>query len=256
MGQDQRGTGSSEPYGGGVSGLQIIMALSVMFVMASVQGSVGFGQNLLAAPLLLQIDESLVPGSIVVAAATTNLMLFLRERGEVDYELAVPAIIGRVPGAIVGAIVVASASTNTLSLIVACSVFGVVALSALGGAPKKNRALLGSAGLLSGFTGTTSSIGGPFVALAMSGAPGPTLRSSMGIYFASGSVMTISLLIWSGVIDREVAINGLIMIPAALLGFYSSRWFVPILDRGYTRPAIMTLSTIAAILLLVRFWLV
>ena len=87
----------------------------------------------------------------------------------------------------------------------------------------------------------------------MSGAPGPILRSSMGIYFVSGSVTALGLLTWTGVLDGAAAVNGLILLPGVLLGFYCSKWFVPILDRGYTRQAVMTLSTIAAVLLLVRF---
>lgn len=227
----------------------------VMFVAATVQGSVGFGQNLLAAPVLLQIDESLVPAPIMVAAFAMNISLYVRERSEVDYQLAVPAIAGRFPGAVVGAFVVAAVSTQVLSIIVALAVFAVVLLSAFGGVPKPTRSLLGVAGLVSGFTGTTTSIGGPFAALAMSGAPGPTLRASMGLFFMAGSVMTLTLLAVAGVLDGEALQTGLMLMPAVLLGFYCSRWFIPILDRGYTRPAVLTLSTIAAILLVIRITL-
>lgn len=235
-----------------MSTTQLILAMLVMFVAAIVQGSVGFGQNLLAAPVLLQIDESLVPAPIMVGAFAINTGLYLRERGAVDYELAGPAIVGRLPGAIVGAIVVSLISATALSIIVALAVFAVVLLSALGAVPKPTRALLGTAGLVSGFTGTTTSIGGPFVALAMTSAPGPTLRSSMGIYFMAGSVMTLSLLAITGVLDGQALRTGLLLMPAILLGFFCSRWFVPILDRGYTRPAVFALSTIAAVLLIVR----
>lgn len=238
-----------------VSVWQILAACAVMYVAATVQGSVGFGQNLLAAPMLLQIDESLVPAPIMIAAVLTNTTLFVRERGHVDLNLSLPAIIGRVPGSLVGAVVVAAVSAKVLGLVVAVAVFAVVLLSAFGPESNRSRTVLGGAGLLSGFTGTTTSIGGPFVGLAMAGVPGPVLRSSMGLYFMSGSAVSLAALTISGVLDgAALRIGALLLVPVAL-GVWSSRWFVPILDRGYTRQAILTLSTIAAVLLVIRLLL-
>jgi len=231
---------------------QIIAAVVVMYVAATVQGSVGFGQNLLAAPILLQIDESLVPAPIMVAVIVTNISLFVREHDDVDIKLVGPAIIARVPGAVLGALVVASVSPTVLGLIVAVAVFAVVLISAFGPEPSRSWQLVGSAGLVSGFTGTTTSIGGPFVALAMSGVPGPVLRSSMGLYFMSGSVVSLTALTLSGVLDLAALRTGVLLFVPVALGVWSSRWFVPILDRGYTRAAIFTLSTIAAVLLVLR----
>lgn len=238
-----------------VSGTQLLLAMLVMFAAASIQGSVGFGQNLLAAPILFQIDEMLVPAPIMVAATVTNLSMYVRERNNVDLALAGPAIIGRLPGAIIGAFVVAAVSAQVLSIIVALAVFAVVLLSAFGGTPAPSRPLLGGAGLVSGFTGTTTSIGGPFVALAMSSAPGPTLRSSMGLYFIAGSVTTLTMLAIAGVLDGQALKAGLLLMPAVLGGFYCSRWFIPFLDRGYTRHAVLALSSLAAVLLVVRIGL-
>lgn len=235
---------------------QIIAAFVVMYVAATVQGSVGFGQNLLAAPMMLQIDESLVPAPIMVAVVVTNVTLFLRERGHVDLKLAGPAIVARVPGAIAGAMLVATVSATVLGLVVAAAVFAVVLISAFGPEPSRSPQLLAGAGLVSGFTGTTTSIGGPFVALAMAGVPGPVLRSSMGLYFMCGSAVSLTALTLSGVLDGEALRTGLLLAPAVAVGVWSSRWFVPILDRGYTRPAIFTLSTLASVLLVIRLlWL-
>ena len=52
-----------------------LLVTVVMFVGAGIQGGVGFGMNLIAAPILLLIDPRLVPGPAVLAAAviTDNL---------------------------------------------------------------------------------------------------------------------------------------------------------------------------------------
>jgi uncharacterized membrane protein YfcA len=40
----------------------LVLAVVVVAVSAAVQGAIGFGLNLLAVPVLLLIDPSLVPG--------------------------------------------------------------------------------------------------------------------------------------------------------------------------------------------------
>lgn len=231
---------------------QIALAIFVMFVAAAVQGSIGFGQNLLAAPVLLQIDPQLVPSPIIVAAFATNFLLFVRERQHVDLGLAVPAIIGRIPGAMVGAAVVAVVSTRALSIVVACIVLGVVAMSLAGLKGRPSRQLLFAAGAVAGFSGTTSSIGGPPVGIAMQHESGPVLRSSMGAYFVVGSIFSMLFLSIGGELGSDDAVLGLFLLPGVLTGFFSSRWFVPFVDRGRTRGAVLSLATIAALLLLVR----
>src|SRR5690606_17755869 len=63
-GADVRRAGAgrwSVPSSPSMSATQLILALVVLFVGSAIQGSVGFGLNLFAAPLLVLIDPGLVP---------------------------------------------------------------------------------------------------------------------------------------------------------------------------------------------------
>ena len=51
-----------------------LIAAAVLFVGAAIQGGLGFGMNLIAAPLLLLLDPRMVPGpSIGTAVVMTAL---------------------------------------------------------------------------------------------------------------------------------------------------------------------------------------
>ncbi len=65
---------------------------------AAVQGSVGFGLNLLAAPLLVLIDARLVPGPVLVAAIALVAVMSWRERHAIDFGGLRWALLGRLAG--------------------------------------------------------------------------------------------------------------------------------------------------------------
>lgn len=232
--------------------IEWVAVWGIVSVAACVQGSVGFGLNLLAAPLLVQVNHELVPAPLLVAAASVNTMMVLRERTAIDYPLILPAVFGRIPGAFLGLALLLWVDERDIGYVVAAVVLAAVVANAVGPQVTPTRRLMAAAGGLGGFTGTAAAIGGPPVALALSGQGGPAVRGSMGLYFISGSVVTISLLLVGGILDREGILTGLEMIPAMLVGFYCSRYVVPFLDHGRTRPTILIVSAIAAISVVVR----
>src|SRR5438034_6678902 len=59
----------------GVTPLQVLLAALAMAVGALVQGAVGFGASLVAAPLLVLVDVRLVPGPIGIASLTLNFLI-------------------------------------------------------------------------------------------------------------------------------------------------------------------------------------
>lgn len=232
--------------------IEWIAVWGIVSVAACTQGSVGFGLNLLAAPLLLQVNHELVPAPLLVAAASVNTMMVLRERTAIDMPLIVPAIFGRIPGAFLGLGLLLWVDERDIGYVVAGVVLLVVVANIVGPQVSPTRRLMAAAGGLGGFTGTAAAIGGPPVALALSGQTGPAVRGSMGLYFISGSVVSISLLLVGGILDGEGIVMGLGMIPAMLIGFSCSRFVIPFLDRGRTRPTILVVSTIAAGSLITR----
>lgn len=225
---------------------------AVMVVGATIQGAVGFGLNIMAAPIVIQFDESLVPGGLLVGGLTMALLVGLRDRSHVNLGAAGWALIGRFPGVLVAAVAVASVGRWGLSLIMAIVVLGAVAISVSGlHIPlRKSTSVVG--GAVSGFSGTATSIGGPPIALALQDLPGPVLRSTLATFLGFGVVMSLSVLAVVGEFDFADFEASFILLPPVLVGFFLSFPLAPVLDRGYTRPAVLTISTVSATVLLIR----
>ena len=225
----------------------LIVAVGCLF-----QASIGFGANLIAQPLVYQFEPDLVPGSVLVATASLSVLVLRRERQAVEIRPIAVGLAGAVLGIALGIVVVAWASASALAVLIALCVLAMVAIMAAGLTLPRSRGNLFAAGALGGFGSLTAGIGGPPLALLYASADGPRIRSFLSGYFLVTSVITFAGLTLAGRFGVDQLIDGLALVPAAIVGFLLSTPLLPVVDRGVTRPAILIASAAAAMLLLVR----
>ncbi|NNC80704.1 MAG: sulfite exporter TauE/SafE family protein [Acidimicrobiales bacterium] len=229
-----------------------VAAFIVIVVATTVQSSIGFGANLIAMPTLALFAPQLVPAAALLAISTMNVFMLRREHTALEVSPIANALVGRVIGTAIAVFVLAQVSEDRLDAVIGVSVLGLVAATAYGGAPERTRATMLGAGTISGFTAGTAGIGGPPVALMFQKAKGASIRASMGAFFVVGTIITLIGLVIAGELGADEARWGVSLVPAAVVGFFLSGPLLPVVDRGYTRPAILILSAAAAIVLLVR----
>jgi uncharacterized membrane protein YfcA len=235
-----------------VSVAEAVLAALIFAVGAAVQGAVGFGANLVAAPLLVLLEEGFVPGPVVVASAVLNVLLAWRSgRGDVDPTVHV-AIGGQIVGSLAAGAVIAMLPADALSVVFAVLVLLAVAISLRGRRLSPTRPHLAGAGLASGFMGTISGIGGPPIALAYLRLSAAALRATLAFYFLAGNLIAIPTLILVGSLGTEDLDACAVLVPGAVLGFLASGWLARHADRGTVRPIVLGLSTAAAVAVIVR----
>jgi len=235
-----------------MSGWEYAIVFVVMVMGATIQGSLGFGLNIMAAPTVIQFDDSLVPGGLLVGGLTMTVLVALRDRRDLNFGTAWWALLGRFPGVILGVMAVASVGRWGLSLIMGVVVLGAVLLSASGLHIPLRRPTTIAGGAVSGFSGTATSIGGPPIALVLQDLPGPVLRSTLATFLGFGVLMSLVLLSAVGEFGFGDFEASLILLPPILIGFFLSFPLAPVLDRGYTRPAVLIVSAVSATVLLIR----
>ncbi len=232
--------------------VELMLAMSAVATGACLQGSLGFGLGLLAAPSLVLIDPALVPGPLLAMGVPLTMLIAWRERSSLDFASIRWAVVGRFPGSIAGSLAVAALTQRWLAVAFALSILAAVGLSTAGLSVDLNGRNLFLAGVVSGVMGTATSVGGPPIALVYQRSSGPELRASMAAFVVFGaffSLISLTAVGEFGIIDIRRA--G-ILIPAVLAGFALSRWTNRFLDNGYTRPAVLVFAGASAMSILVR----
>jgi hypothetical protein len=236
-----------------MSGIDLALASVVVAVGATVQGSIGFGLNVVAAPLLALISTDLVPGPALVAAFVLATLIGIRDRGGIDRAGFGWLFLGRLPGAVGAAVLVGSLPDRGIGIALASTVLAAVAMSVAGWSLQRTPGTLVAVGLVSGVMGTISSVGGPPVAMLYQDARGRELRGTLSAILAVGALTSAGLLAAFGRFGREESMVSLALLPGVLLGFLLSKWSAPFVDRGRIRPLVLGFSALAAIAALVRY---
>lgn len=227
--------------------LEIVIVTVVVGIGAAVQGGVGFGMNLIAAPILAVLDPDLVPGPALVAALLLTILVAVRERASIDRRGVTFALAGRVPGTVVGALVISSISEDGVAVTVGLAVLLAVALNVAHLGLRPNPPTLFTAGVVSGFASTVSSVGGPPMAVVYADEPGPVVRGSLSFIFVIGATMSLVALVAVGDFGQEEALASLWLLLPGTLGFLASRRVAGHVDRGTTRTAVLVVALLGAV---------
>ncbi|MGH3655028.1 MAG: sulfite exporter TauE/SafE family protein [Micromonosporaceae bacterium] len=232
--------------------LAMVLAGITVLLGSVIQGSVGFGMALVAAPCMMLLDPSLMPGSLLMVACALALFGVVRDWRHVDWSGFGWALAGRVPGSVGGAWLVVAASPRLLGAVVGGIVLAAVVLTARTVEIPIRRESLLTAGAFSGVTATSTAIGGPVVALLYQHAPGPRVRGTLGMFFLAGTLFSLSALGVAGELDARELMAGGLMLPFMAVGLAASVPLRRYLDNGRLRWAVLAIAAGSAVVLLVR----
>ncbi|MEU7884255.1 TSUP family transporter [Microbispora bryophytorum] len=217
----------------------LLIAGVAVFTGAVVQGGVGFGLGLVAAPLITLLDPSVMPGAVQVVNMAMPLFTLAREWRRAEWRGAGWALLGRLPGSAIGALVVVYVSTATLGVLVGVMVLVAVVLTARAVSVPRNGATLTAAGF-----------GGPPIALVYQSARGPQIRATLALFFCVSAAQSLVIL---AVLDRlpgRALAAGAALVPFVVLGFAVSGPLRRYLDGGRVRTAVLAVAAVSACALL------
>jgi uncharacterized membrane protein YfcA len=231
----------------------LVVATLIVALGALVQGSIGFGLNVVGAPLLVLVDTRFVPGPTLVAALVLTLLVYVRERGSVDARGFWWIFAGRIPASVGAAFLVSALPPRGIAFALSGIVLIAVVVSVAGWHVKRTPTNLVAGGAVSGVFSTLSSVGGPPIAMLYQDATGSELRGTLAAVFAIGAVVSIGLLAAVGHFGmREIDLS-LELVPGVCIGFACSRFANRFLDRRSLRGPVLILCAISAIAAVVRY---
>lgn len=197
----------------------VLTAIFLIFLGSFVQTAIGFGLAIVAAPLLFQLSPDYVPAPICLVALFISILNALKHRANVSIGGLKMALIGRVPGSIAGGMLLLVVSTDVLSLWLGFLVLFAVMVSMLPFRIEPTPIRMGIAGFFSGFFGTSSSIGGPPMALLLQHQDANQLRGNLSAFFVFSSLISLIVQIPIGFFTLHHVFITIPLIPASWLGY-------------------------------------
>lgn len=210
-----------------------------------VQTAVGFGMALIAAPIIVMIKPEWVPYVLSMTALILSVKNALNQRVDIQWRVLMPALITRIPGTVVGTWILLSVSLMWLQLIVAVTVLLAIFVTARMKPFSSTPFNMGVAGFFSGITGTTTSIGGPPMALVMQHGEGRHTRANLSVYFLYSSALSVLFYTGSGLMNEPLWWASLSMLPVAIVGFAVGKGLQKRVDKRF-RPVLLLICTASA----------
>lgn len=219
---------------------------------AILQASTGLGSGLIIVPLLALVSLDFVPGPLVLASMALSGLMAYQGRREIDGR-GLPMLLGFLfVGVALGALSIAAIPVQRAGIAFGVLVLVAVAVSASMPRLRRTVPVAAGAGVLSGFMGAISGIGAPILALIYQHEEPRVLRATLGFIFFLSSIAILVCLHFAGRFGWQETWLGLWLVPGYVVGFLVAPPIARLLDRGNSRSAVLVISSLSAIVLIVR----
>jgi uncharacterized membrane protein YfcA len=224
----------------------------VITLGAILQASTGLGAGLVIVPLLALISLELIPGPLIFASLALSGLMAWRGRNSIRFLNVNPIMAGLIAGTTAGTAGISAMPLDRAGMLFGGLVLLAAAITASGIKIRFSRPNLLAAGVLSGFMGVTASIGAPVLAILYQHEEGKTLRATLAFLYFVSSILMVACLHLGGRFELRELQLGFCLIPGFLIGYFLAAPIARVLDKGHTRIAVLVISTVSAIVLIVK----
>ncbi|MCY3925512.1 MAG: sulfite exporter TauE/SafE family protein [bacterium] len=233
-----------------MSAVELVLAIAAVAGGAIVQGSVGVGLSLVAAPPLVAIDPTFIPGPLVIVGQIIGIRHIIVEGAHIDWRAFRHALWGLPVGLAAGFAVLELVPETVRTILIGALVAGSALVLLAGFRLRQTRRTEIAGGLTCSFGAIAAALPGAPLGICFSEMRPPVLRSTSSAYIAVVGGAGIALLAVRGNFGlHELKLIGYLA-PGMFIGLAVSRLVRPFLDRTWFRPAVLTVALAGGVALI------
>jgi uncharacterized protein len=232
--------------------IDLLLANAAVLLGAILQASTGLGAGLIIVPLLALVSLEFVPGPVVLASVALSGIMAIQGRREIQTKGLSLLSFFLCLGVVIGALSISAIPLQRAGIAFGTLVLIAVAVSIAMPNMRRTTPVVAAGSLFAGFMAAISGIGAPILALLYQNEPPRVLRATLGMIFTISSIAILICLQSVGRFGPHEAWLGLWLAPGYMLGFIFAPPLARRLDRGNSRRAVLIISTLSALMLIVR----
>lgn len=232
--------------------LSLIITILAVIAGSTLQSISGLGLAVIASPILVLINPNFLPAPILFLGCMLSLLSCIRYRHQLYFKNITMALLGRIPGSLLGVYLLMLLPVAYFSIGFSLFILLSVLLTYRHISFCHCSRNLFFAGFFSGLMATTTSVGGPPIALVYQNTKASKLRSELGLFFLLGTLMSLGFLWGSGNISHDQIQLTLPLIPPVFVGFALSIWLDKYIKQLYLKPLIALMSLCSCGILLIK----
>lgn len=195
------------------------------------QTLLGFGVAMVAAPIIAIIAPQWVPIILTFSALLLSATNSIQLRAHVETQSLIMPLLARTPASLAAAWLLTTMSVISLQIAVSLCVILAALVTAFAPKYEATPLRLAVASMISGFMGTTTSIGGPPMALVMLHGEPQTVRANLNAYFTISCAVSLACYGFFGLLNMPLLYISLSFIPLIGLGYW-----LGLKTRGKLKP--------------------
>ncbi|PKF51329.1 sulfite exporter TauE/SafE family protein [Enterovibrio nigricans] len=224
---------------------QLVLIALALSVGAFVQSLIGFGLAIVSAPILMMIDPMLVPTAVTLVTLYLSSVNTWQYRSQLSLRGLGWAFVGRIPGTLVAGVMLAYLSLSAMQIMMGVAVMFAVVASLFKFSVEPNNKSMFLAGFAAAVMGTTTSIGGPPMALVLHKMDVVKLRANLSGYFIFSCFISLIALAMAGYFTLWHVKVSLMSLPFVLLASAIAYKIAPYVRAEWVRFGLLALCTFA-----------
>jgi uncharacterized protein len=232
--------------------INIAIAVAIMAIGSALQASVGIGLALVVVPVLALVDQSFIPGPMLLAGVVLALLTACRERTAIDAPALRSSLIGLAIGTVIGALALRFASGLNLDKTFGGLVLLAVLISVSGYKLDATPRSLVLAGGAAGVMGAMVGIHGPPISLVFQNAEPRVARAMLGAFFSIAYLGAVAALAVFGLFGIAQLVRAAILLPGVAIGLVVAPYLAGHIDGKRLRFSILGIAAASGLTLLVR----
>jgi uncharacterized protein len=232
--------------------LNIAIAVAIMAIGSALQASVGIGLALFVVPVLALVDQSFIPGPMLLAGVVLALLTAYRERTAIDAPALRRSLVGLAIGTVIGALALRFASGLNLDKTFGGLVLLAVLISVSGYKLDATPRSLVVAGGAAGVMGAMVGIHGPPISLVFQNAEPRVARAMLGAFFSIAYLGAVAALAGFGLFGIPQLVRAAMLLPGVAIGLVVAPYLADHIDGKRLRLIILAIAAASGLTLLVR----